>query len=91
MKKVTKTELKKALKIAQNRKKFHCQPEMDDRPWIINKLYHETIGRLLHEGYVEKEYYDTFPQQFNEKRIITEKMILLIINKLLIEYYENLK
>jgi hypothetical protein len=85
MKKITKTELKKALKIAQNRRELHSLPSIDDRPFLINKLYHEAISQLLHEGYVEKGYYDTFPFQFNEKKIITERIIISIMNKLLIE------
>ncbi len=85
MKKITKNELKKALRIAKNRRELHCQPSTDDRPFMVNKLYHEAISELFHDGYVEKEYYDTFPQQFNEKRIITEKMILEKMNELLLQ------
>ncbi len=84
-KKITKNELLKAKKIAKNRIRFHCLPSVDDRPFLINKLFHEAIGQLLHEGYVEEKYFEIFPQQFNEKRIITEAMILEKMNELLLQ------
>ncbi|MDD3888289.1 MAG: hypothetical protein PHN19_06055 [Patescibacteria group bacterium] len=85
MKKITKNELKKALRIAKNRRELHCQPSTDDRPFMVDKLYHEAIEKLIHEGYVEEGYYNTYPFQYNASKIITEVMILEKMNELLLQ------